>query len=322
MVFQRCVALVGVHIAFQHATGPGQRVGHAGRQALHQLAHQGRRQPGVEQRLRQTGLARIALQPLHEGQHAEALVDQRPHRLQLVAQADQGLVTGAAARAVGQRGADVLCTAGAQQVMAAGAGQADLVTQHRRLAARRGGGVDAVAQRGMAFGRAWLGAAVTAWHHPQRRAGGGCGRPGHGRGLVCGGLCGSLGGRLCSQPLLQAGRLLGQLGLAALEHALAHIVLEGQRAHAQGLDIPGHRAVQCRPGHGVAAGGIEARGRFAIGEQAGLDALLRAGVAARLQALATRGDALGQAQGPQRGGCGRGLRGGLQHRLRLGPRRR
>ena len=84
LVFERRLVLGGQQVALEHAGGPGGFVGHVGAQALGELADQRRREAAVEQLLRQAGLARLALQFLHEGERAEALLDQALHRAQLV----------------------------------------------------------------------------------------------------------------------------------------------------------------------------------------------------------------------------------------------
>jgi len=213
LVFQRGFGFAGQQVAFEHVGGPGVFVANVGGHALDQLAGERRREAAVQQLLNQLRLHRLALQFFHEGQCTEAVFDQALHRAQLVhhvllVAAGDGLVHGAGRVGQGRHG-----------------GHAHFFAQHRRLT-------------------------------QQRRAGGGSGsryrgsRRRHDRQRWRFWRCGV--GLACSQALLErAGQvafgfdergflltLMGaDRGLAALQHAFTHVVLERQRAHRQACDV-------------------------------------------------------------------------------------
>ena len=265
LLFQRRIHLVGDEVAGEHLGGPGRLVRpvlavQMGRAALHQLAHQGRREADVQQALRQAGLHGLALQLLHEGQGAEALLDQALHRTQLVHHVL--LVAAGAAGHVGQLRHGALL-----------GGQADLVAQHGRIAARRLGG--------------------------RRLHRGALGVQAAGAQRLHGGLRALLAGRAHADQAfrrrqlgrgrrhLHGIRLAAQFGRATLEHALADVVLEAQRAHGQGLDIGIHGLAEGRLhalvalGHALCeAGAAGHRGHGSL-RRAGLHASRAAGLGAR-----------------------------------------
>jgi hypothetical protein len=140
LVLQRGFVSAGHQVALEHAGGPGRFVGDFGAEALGQLADQRRREAAVEQLLRQARLRGMALQLLHEGERAEALLDQALHRAQLVHHlllaAQRGLVVGTRHGDVGQRGHRLHRRDGTRLLA-------------RRRLRLRGGGVHACGQAGL-----------------------------------------------------------------------------------------------------------------------------------------------------------------------------
>ena len=213
LVFQCRRGVAAMQIALEHAGGPAVLVVGVGTQALGQLADQRRREAAFQQLLRQARLPGLALQFFHEGERPEAFFDQALHRLQLVHHVE---LVASCRTAIGrQRHMDLAAQRRPHRPRRGRHRRSSrhFVAQHRWLTRRRG--------RGAGGGLAGTG---QLRHARAQRAGRGR-APGRGR--------------------LQ--RCLGfGLGLAPLEHAVARVVLERQRAGRQALDVLRHRGAGVR----------------------------------------------------------------------------